>query len=295
MRHFGFSLLMCAGISTGHAAGADAEKRAWDAFNAATPPAETVRYVAPGAEKQELDLYPAATTAKKHGSRPVLMLVHGGGWGGGNREALAPHARYFAALGWDCVNISYRLTSIPGVTLMNSQEDVRAAFDWVRHQSAARKWDTSRIVALGESAGGQLACALGLLPPEPQRWRAHSLVLVNPVLDLTALSWALNQPGLREAGPFNDTTASQHPARAVSPLFHLRADCPPILLIHGRSDSVVPFAQAEAFATRAASVRAKVELVALDDTNHAFLLKEFGTPAAMRATLQRIAQFLGEP
>lgn len=295
-RRLAVFLFLCASVSPGRAAvSAAAEQSAWDAFNRSAPPAATVRYLSGATPQQELDLYPAAASSAKGGRRPVLILIHGGGWGGGTRDALAPHARYFAALGWECVNISYRLTNTPGVTLMNAQEDVRAAFDWIRSAANAPGWDTTRIVALGESAGGQLACALGVLPPEPKRWRAHSLVLINPVLDLTTLSWALNQPGLREAGPFNETTSPKHPAKLVSPVFQLRADSPPVLLLHGRDDSVVPFAQAEAFADRAKKVNAKVELIALEKTNHAFLLREYGTPEVMRSTLKRIADYLGPP
>lgn len=292
------AIFLFAGVATspGSLLAPSAEEPAWEAFNRVSPPAATVRYVAGGTALQELDLHPATSRFKKEGRRaPVLILIHGGGWGGGTREALAPHARYFAALGWECVNISYRLTSVPGVTLMNAQEDVRAAFDWVRAEAETRGWDATRIVALGESAGGQLACALGILPPDAKRWRPHSLVLINPVLDLTKLSWALNQPGLREAGAYDEAKSAEHPARLVSPVFHLNAECPPVLLVHGRDDSVVPFAQAEAFAARAKQVNANVGLLALEKTNHAFLLQQYGTPEVMRSTLKRIAEYLGAP
>jgi acetyl esterase len=273
-----------------------AESSAWAAFAEKSAPVSTERYGSADA-LQELDIYPAAASnvGKTSSAKPILLLVHGGGWGGGTRDALAPHARYFAALGWTCVNISYRLTSLPNVTLMTAQEDVRAAYDWIRAQAPKRGWDADHIVVLGESAGGQLACALGVLPPDPQRWQPHSLVLVNPVLDLTTLSWALNQPGLREAGAFDPAAGAKHPASLVSPLFQLTRNSPPTLIIHGREDSVVPFSQAEAYAARAKATGAKVELVALDKTNHAFFLSEFGSPDAIHATLQRIAQFLGTP
>jgi acetyl esterase/lipase len=227
--------------------------------------------------------------------RPVLILVHGGGWSRGTRDALAPHARYFAARGWVCINISYRLTSEPGVTLNEAQADVRAALTWVRSEAEKRGWDPARICALGESAGGQLVCALGLLPPEPERWRVHALVLVNPVLDLTTLGWALNTRGLQEAGPVNPATAAQHPAGLASPVFHLTRETPPILLLHGRKDVTVPVAQAEAFAARAKAVGASVELVVMENSAHAFVLREFGRPDEIHAALRQIADFLSRP
>ncbi len=193
------------------------------------------------------------------------------------------------------MNISYRLTSEPGVTLNEAQADVRAALAWVRAEAEKRGWDPARICALGESAGGQLVCALGLLPPEPERWRVHSLVLVNPVLDLTTLSWALNTQGLKEAGPVNPATAAQHPAGLASPLFHLTHDTPPILLLQGRKDVTVPVAQAEVFAARGKAVGASVELVVMENSAHAFLLRDFGRPDEIRAALRQIADFLPRP
>ena len=271
------------------------EKEAWDAFAQTSSPAETVHYLSRGTEKQELEIYLPSGAAKTTKARPVLLLVHGGGWSGGAREALAPHARYFAALGWVCVNISYRLTSKPGVTLMKAADDVRAAFDWVRAEAPRRGWDPNRISAFGESAGGQLACALGVLPPEAKRWRAHALVLINPVLDLTTLNWALSVPGVREGGPIDPATIATHPAWTVSPLFHLTADSPPMLLLHGRKDVTVPVAQTEAFAAAAKKAGAKVELVVLENAAHAFLLHGYGEPDTMRLALRHAAQFLGDP
>lgn len=275
--------------------GATTDDTAWAAFAQATRPAETARYVANGSANQELDVLLPADSSDVDKPRPVLILVHGGGWSGSSREALAPHARYFAALGWVCVNISYRLTSEPGVTIFDAQADVRAALAWVRAEAPRRHWDSTHICGLGESAGGQLVCALGILPPDAAQWRVRSLVLVNPVLDLTTLNWALNTPGLREAGPIQPGTAEQHPAGLASPLLHLTRDAPPVLLLHGRKDVSVPIAQAEAFAARAKTVGAQVELVVFEKSAHAFLLREVGAPDEIRSALQRIALFLGAP
>lgn len=271
------------------------DEAAWAAFTQATPPAFTASYVANGTANQTLEVFAPPGAPDSGKLRPVLILVHGGGWTSGTRDALAPHARYFAARGWICVNISYRLAGEAGVTLPDAQSDVRAALAWVRSQVAQRGWDPARISGLGESAGGQLVCALGILPPTPEPWRVHSLVLVNPILDLTTLKWALTLPGFRGAGPVNPATAAQHPAGVVSPMFFLTRESPPILLLQGRKDVTVPVAQAEAFAARAKSVGASVDLVVYEKSAHAFLLREYGRPDEIRTALQRIAAFLGEP
>jgi acetyl esterase len=283
--------------SAGRTDTAALEQAAWAAFTRASQPTATVSYVELANTRQELDIYVTTSSlATRPGKpRPVILLVHGGGWTGGTREALAPHARYFAARGWACVNVSYRLAGQSGVTIQDSRDDVRAAFDWVRAVAEKRGWDSTHIVALGESAGGQLACALGILPPEPQRWRAHSLVLINPVLDLTTLTWAQTLPGVREAGPIDPKNPTAHPAYQASPLFFFTRESPRILLMHGRKDTVVPFAQAEALVARARTLNAVVELAPIDNGGHAFFLREYGTLEAIHVELKRIVEFIGEP
>jgi len=245
------------------------EEEAWRAFSAPdSRPIERVR-TADAATAPEVGIVVPDRPRSK--TPPVLILVHGGGWYSGSIDVLAPHARYFAALGWVCVSVSYRLTSTPGVTVMDGQQDVRSALTWVRRVASVRGWDGERICALGESAGGQLVCALGILPPEPDHWRVRALVLVNPVLDLTTLPWALQQPGLREAGPYNSADHEHHQAWKSSAMFHLTADTPRTLVVHGRNDVTVPFAQAEAFVARAKQVGAKVDLIVPENAAHAFL------------------------
>ena len=87
----------------------------------------------------------------------------------------------------------------------------------------------------------------------------------------------------------------RHPIRAVSPLFHVTAESPPMLVLHGRKDTSVPIAQAEAFAAAAKKSGARVELVVFDTMAHAFLLRQYGDPETMRTAMKRVAQFLGEP
>lgn len=272
---------------------APADEAAWRACQGSAPADFTSGYSARGDAGPQLDVYLPRTEALPANRRPpVLLLVHGGGWTGGSREALAPQARYFASLGWVCVNADYRLAGAAGATLQEAQDDVRAAWAWIRAESGRRNWDAGRIVVLGESAGGQLACALGVLPPEPERWRARALVLVNPVLDLTTLDWTKSLPGLREAGPYNAAAPGSHPAWRWSPCFHLTAAAPPMLLLQGRKDVTVPVDQAERFAAKAREVGARVELVVLDEAAHAFLLADYSSAEVIRASLRRIAVFL---
>jgi acetyl esterase len=93
---------------------------------------------------------------------PVVVLLHGGGWAGGGRADVAPEADALARAGLAVLNVDYRL-SAPGAPGYPHQiSDVQMALDWARGHAAALGLDTSRVGALGVSAGGNLALELGV-------------------------------------------------------------------------------------------------------------------------------------
>lgn len=114
----------------------------------------------------KLDLYrpPADTTQL----RPVVVLIHGGGFTKGDKIDLDGTARDYAMRGFVAVSINYRLD--PGVkpsdaprylrAATNGIDDAMEAVRWVRRHAATYRIDPTRIAAVGSSAGG--AIALGL-------------------------------------------------------------------------------------------------------------------------------------
>jgi acetyl esterase/lipase len=226
-----------------------------------------------------------------HGARrPALLLIHGGGWGGGQPALMAPHGRYFAARGWVAVVASYRLTSRPGVTPHDCVRDTAAALRWIRAQGARLGVDPRRVAAAGDSAGGHLAAALAVLPQLDRAAVPDAVVLWNPITDTTAAGWNL-RPGPRApalAEPLEDWQ------RRISPLAHVRPGLPPTLILHGTADTVVPIAQSRRYveALRAAGDRA--ELVELPGRKHAFVLPGYrdNDDATVAEALARSEAFL---
>src|SRR5215203_4529719 len=112
-------------------------------------------------------------------SSPTLLFVHGGGWGGGNKNffgvpgysesALLDH---LCALGYRVVSCNYALAcddlATPGVYDAPSYPqailDVRAAIGWIRLHGWKSPYELSDcVVAIGISAGGHLAAMAGAL------------------------------------------------------------------------------------------------------------------------------------
>lgn len=195
-----------------------------------------------GHELWKLDL--AMPAADSDTPRPAIVIVHGGGWSGGDKRANI-WARYpieYASRGFVAISINYRL--LPDHPFPASIEDVRAAVRWLRASADKYNVDVNRIGAYGNSAGAHLALMLGLAGPEPRldgtgphtdhASRVQAVVASASPTDMSP--W-----GARiMAGSQGDHELL---TRLSSPIHHAAGDAPPILLIHGTNDATVPYEQ----------------------------------------------------
>lgn len=118
---------------------------------------ENLVYSTVGERELRLDIIvPAAGGHKAH---PAVVLIHGGGWRSGDRSQTIPMARRLAGSGYAAVAVEYRLS--PEALYPAAVHDLKAAIRWLRSNAARFQIDTTRIAALGCSAGGQLAALLG--------------------------------------------------------------------------------------------------------------------------------------
>jgi acetyl esterase len=217
-------------------------------------------------------------TTAGSGDRPAMLLIHGGAWVNPGRQHTALHARYFARRGMVVGNVQYRLaTTETGWSVVHALRDVRDAFETIRDRAGALGVDPERIVAAGESAGGHLAAALGMLPGDPQGVDGTpatpaALALYNPVLDLTTPEW-IAPGGDLQLFPADETAqpwAEQE--RRLSPIEHVRGGQPPTLLLHGTADRIVPIEAIDRFADRYRNAGNKLQYERLDGREHAFAL-----------------------
>ncbi len=214
----------------------------------------------------ELDLYLPQTG----GPAPAIVYVHGGGWRRGSRREPLPvlGADFYDSLtaqGFAVAAIDYRLSG--EARFPAPLEDVRTAIGWVRDHAATYGLDADRVFAWGDSAGGHLVLLAALTGA-----KVHGVVAWFPVTDLAGLpSDVADAGGVPDPGPqsregqFLGTPAASAPdlARQASPVTHASASAPPILLMHGAVDDMVPPAQSIrlAEALRAAGATVELELV----------------------------------
>lgn len=131
----------------------------------------------------ELDLYlPATAAAAKPGVAltPTVVLVHGGSWTRGDKADMEKQARALVDQGYVAISVNYRLA--PEARRPAQRKDLLTALRWIRARALDLHVDTSRIVVLGSSAGGEIAAAA--LTQGAGRKLARGLVTFSAPTDL---------------------------------------------------------------------------------------------------------------
>ncbi len=229
--------------------------------------------------------------------RPAVVFIHGGGWKQGNPDQMMPLARYFAARGAVGISVQYRLAKDRGgTTIYDCVADCKSAIRYIRANAAKMGIDPNQIALGGDSAGGHLAAAVGILrdfddPKDDANVSCapNAMVLLNPVVDMTTVPWLKEVPGY-VAGSSSETPAER--LKAMSPIAEIRKNLPPVLLMHGTADKVVPIEQAERFDKDYVKAGNTCKFIAMNGVDHAFAIAGYGKPAQIVQTLTEIDKFL---
>lgn len=214
---------------------------------------------------------------------PVVMWVHGGGWREGDRR-LVPlqwgQQRLFQRLldaGFAVATPDYRLvaeSSLPGPV-----HDVVAAVRYLRRYAADLGVDASRLALWGDSAGAHLVAVAGLGAghDHPDQWLLGATGVGEGPADVSAVvcwygAFDLTLDPSLVAALWPDTPAYEREelARRLSPVNLVRHDSPPMLLMHGDADSMVPVDQSYRLHDAAQAAGAGAELVIVPDGEHVF-------------------------
>ncbi len=242
-----------------------------------------------GGQPLHLDIYRRKDTGdEKH---PVLLFFHGGGWtSGGRRDAVPeddprmrgrgpgwdkawPSMLPYVRRGMTLVTADYRLA--PRAPEPAAIEDAFRALAWVGRNGAEHGLDPARVVLAGVSAGGHLALMLGLTEASGTFFPVSELGDPRPsvrgVIDFYGVSDVTDLLVGPNARPFTAQwvpTASAPRARRLSPLTYIHSGAPPILIVHGDADGVVPYDQSRRLARALEAAGDRVEFVTLRGADH---------------------------
>lgn len=187
----------------------------------------------------------------------VVVFIHGGAWEGGDKAVFTPtDISKFVAQGYACVNINYRLASVPlNIHDPLLSNDVTAALDYVAQHATDYVVAPSTFALVGHSAGAHLAL-LAAYRYDPQH-RIKAVVSLSGPTDLTAPSFLAipDVQGILER--YLGSTKLAQPAQwaGASPVAQATSASPPTLIVHGQLDGLVPYAQAAALHARLVALK----------------------------------------
>jgi acetyl esterase/lipase len=242
----------------------------------ATPPVamSTEIFARPEGQELKLDFYrPGLAKDVKAKPRPCVIVIHGGGWDGGDRKQLDAWNPRWVAQGYAVAAISYRLA--PQSIWPAQREDVLAAIAWLKANAARLEIDPTRFVLLGRSAGGQLATAVGYGAHDPSIRGVIALYAPHDMPFAWSVSReddALNSIKLFRqyfGGAPDAPERLQHYIEASGQLL-ANAGSPPTLLIHGVPDTLAWDRHSERLAARLQELGVPHYYLALPWATHGF-------------------------
>ena len=218
-------------------------------------------------DDQKLRIYTPAK-ADRNQPLPIIVFAHGGSWNWGNPDDYTFIARALAPKGFVVALVGYRLGEDGRYPVM--LEDTAAAIIEAVRIAPQFGGDPNRVILTGHSAGAYNVVQVAL----EKSWLAGTEIAPRGVIGL--------------AGPYDfypfDKEASQNAFGSVEagpesqPVNHAHANGPPMLLVHGKRDTLVKPRNTRALAQALTDAGASVETRFYDSFDHNAPLISLASP-----------------
>ena len=222
------------------------------------------------------------------GPNSVAAFFFSSGWDNGQVSQFAPHCVYFASRGMLTVAFDYRVSTRNGGGPLQAMADARSAIRWLRLNAVELGINPGKIVGVGGSGGGHAIASAALLSGFDDPGDAldinpvpNAMVLFNPVTDTSKAGFGLER--FPDAGT----------AKAANLIRAIRPGLPPMLIMHGTGDRVVPFQGSYEFARKASKKKNQCRLIEFEGQGHGFFNFNLSFER-YEATLMAMDEFLVE-
>jgi acetyl esterase len=243
--------------------------------------------IATGAELRAYVWEPEAAKSPPY-PKSVAAFFFSSGWDNGQVSQFAPHSVYFASRGMLTVAFEYRVHAKHGTGPREAMADARSAMRWLRMNAVELGINPGKIVGVGGSGGAHAITSTAMLSgyDEPGEDTSigpapNALILFNPVLDTSKHGFGL------------DRFPTPADAKAANLIRAIKAGLPPMLIMHGTGDRVVPYGGSWEFAKKVSRKKNACRLIEFEGHGHGFFNFNLSFER-YEATLMAMDEFLVE-
>ncbi|MVN22446.1 alpha/beta hydrolase [Mucilaginibacter arboris] len=214
--------------------------------------------------KQKMDVY-LPENAK--GKTPVIILIHGGSWIGGDKinmtHWLKPLQSGFPD--YAIFDINYRLASRqnPANIWPAQIDDVDKAVAFIKDKAREYKINKKQLILLGESAGAQLAL-VEAFNHDPEHAVKVVVDLFGPT-DMADLYTAHHDLAILMNGT---PTAIPNVYADASVLGHVDKKSPATIIFHGTADPIVPIRESDSLNVKLKNANVPVNYITYPGKGH---------------------------
>lgn len=235
-------------------------------------------------------------TPKEKPNRAAVIVVVSGGWFSAHEAINQGFVTPFTNKGYTVFAVVHG--SQPRFTIPEAISDLHRSIRFIRSKADEFQIDPNRLGIVGASAGGHLSLMMGTNgqpenknakdPIDRQSSRVQAVACFFPPTDF--LNWG--EPGVVALGtgplgwlpaPFDfvendaktkrferitDDAKLKKIGGEISPITHVTADDPPMLIVHGDKDKIVPIQQANIFIDKLKEHKIPCELVLRPGADH---------------------------
>ena len=250
--------------------------------------AADIQYCTGGGQPLLMDIFIPRHLVKS--PAPAILWIHGGGWERGDKNG-SSGARFLASAGFITASLYHRLSG--DAKFPAAVEDTKCAIRYLRANASKYGIDPDRIGVAGASSGGHLALMIGATTEAAGLEGSGGWSEVSSAVravssyygptDFTDVREEYGGRGLAAVIKMVGVTPEADPARfrRASPISYVTHKMPPVLLVHGDGDQLVPFHQSEKMLAALEKAGVTARLVRVGNADHDFEPRDKSKPLSI--------------
>lgn len=210
---------------------------------------------------------------------PIILYVHGGSWIYGDNGipiGLEPIIKSFNKKGYTIISVSYELLK-EDTPIENPIKDVKDAIRWIYKNKDTYNFDTENIGILGISSGAHLGLMasyskdddfIGDTDLSKYPSKVSYIIDVFGPTDLSSLD--ISSVGSEYKDEIQDLLKSTISLNNYSPINYISKSSPSTLIIHSKTDEIVPYENAKNLYIELINKDVNTKLLTLNSGSHYF-------------------------